>query len=369
MLPSSASAQNGVSPYDLIAAMNASRTANGYTALVIDQSIMISAQQTAEQMAAQRLNGHIGNVSQRVCAAGYNNGYGCQATENWVAVKSPVSVNRIMASWNDPAHMLPANNPSYQHVGAGAAVAADGTIYYVLQAAYPAGSGGNVYEGKGKEINEYREYVMPVTVVPVETALPDKDGYLFHKVQSGQTIWAIAQAYDVNADDLAAWNRVTDSTMLYPDQKLLIPFDVERRPTPTPDMTPFPTMSPDGKFRCVVEEGDTIWSIAQKWGVREADLLAVNGLNHDTVIGVGWKLFVPVTPTPTSVPTAVPTATEMFRLPYTEKTEKEEAAAQQLPESKDTAGWLIPLGITIFLSLSGLLAMLIMTEKNRDRKL
>jgi len=61
-------------------------------------------------------------------------------------------------------------------------------------------------------------------------------------------------------------------------------------PPPTPPPTPAPARTP---FQYTVQEGDTVQSIADKFGVSEKDLRQANGLNaHDTV-KPGDKLTIP----------------------------------------------------------------------------
>lgn len=375
---SSAAADNGVNAYDLINMMNQLRTANGYSALSVDQHIMAAAQQTADIMAAYHMSGHIGDVKNRISAAGYNNGYECWATENWTVGSPEKTLTEIQAVWSDPAHMIPATNPAYCHIGAGISTASDGTVYYVLQAAYPANKAGCGYLSKKdadanglQQVWDGNGYDVSVSqiVYAVETALPNEDGYTIHTVKQGQTLYSIAAAYDTTVEDLAAWNRLGDDPILYPEQKLLIPFSAENIPVPTPDLTPFPTMSADGKFRHTVSEGETIWSIAQRWHTNEKDLMAVNSLDYETVLGVGWRLFVPVTPTPTMVSTLLPaviTKTPEPIIPFTPDLSQQKPPVSQ---SKENVPEMIMIFLIIFTLLSAVLGIIIWYQRNKNKKI
>ena len=125
-----------VSAMQLINAMNALRVANGYPALRVNSILMGTAQWTAEYMAANHLNGHIGNVSGRIAAAGYGNGATVFATENWA--RGFTSLSQIMSAWSDDLHMIPATNPYLTDIGAGVATGPWGP-YYILHAAYAVG--------------------------------------------------------------------------------------------------------------------------------------------------------------------------------------------------------------------------------------
>ena len=58
-----------------------------------------------------------------------------------------------------------------------------------------------------------------------------------------------------------------------------------------------------------ISAGETLWSIAESWSADFAELKRINGLTDETALGIGWKLFILVTPTATSEPTltALPT--------------------------------------------------------------
>ena len=118
----------GVTPYDLIAAMNTLRMSNGLPALIEDPIVNAVAQTTAEIMAANEMSWHIGNVRGRLAAAGYGGGATVWATENF-AVGTILAIDEIMVMWADPDHMRPAVVAAYCHVGAGVATVAE---WYVL---------------------------------------------------------------------------------------------------------------------------------------------------------------------------------------------------------------------------------------------
>ena len=70
-----------VSAYELIAAMNVLRMANGLPALIEDPIVNAVAQGTAQIMADGLLSWHIGDVKGRLAAAGYGGGATVFATE------------------------------------------------------------------------------------------------------------------------------------------------------------------------------------------------------------------------------------------------------------------------------------------------
>ncbi len=309
------SESQGVSAYDLINLINGMRSANGLGALSVDSALMACAQSTAETMAASNMTWHIGNVAGRASSFGYNNYNTCFATENFTMGPASMSISEVAASWADATHMIPATSSSYCHIGAGVASAGNGLVYYVVQAAYPAGSNGCGYAkgigsgsagNSGNSVGGSASYIQAVV-----TSTPNENGSLIHTVQEGQSLWAISQAYDVSIEDIQAWNKMYNSTALSLGQELYIPSKDEAGHTPTPEaaLTVFPTADSRGRFFHIVSEGDTLWSISELWNVPLNSIYQANGMNSESSIGLGWEIAIPVTATLTPLPTDTPTIT------------------------------------------------------------
>jgi len=234
-----------VDVYAIIDRMNALRTGNGYPALVIDSTLMYTAQVTAEIMAANGSCSHLGNVRGRVAAAGYGNGETVFATENIAC--GYFDLNGIYVAWDDPDHMLPATTGWYKNIGAAVAVSSDGYPYYVLHAAYIAGGLANPTPLPGAPTQipaeSVSQYIAPVTI-----ATPRSDGYIIHQVASGQSLWLIAIAYGVKIADIIARNALSETdTIIYVNQKLVIDVVPTYTPSPEPSITPSlapPTATP-----------------------------------------------------------------------------------------------------------------------------
>ncbi len=299
-----------VTAYDLILAMNTLRVSNGLPPLVEDPIINAVAQATAETMAANQMSWHIGNVSGRLQAAGYGGGAKVWATENF-AVGTSFTIDQIMLVWADPDHMIPAVNPAYCHVGAGVAKAANGMTYYVLQAAYVAGKACGEYQPPANFTpqpgSSNPNPPVPQIIVPVKVATPDEDGKIFHVVQTGQSLWAIAVAYKVTIKDLEVWNNLNRSVPLQVGQKLFIPSsNTEGYATPTPvGMIKIATPDADGKIIHIVEPYNTLITIASAYGVTVDAILKYNGIQADWPLQIGQKLIIHpgnITPTPTPRP-------------------------------------------------------------------
>lgn len=320
---------NTVSAYDLIALINGQRAGYGLGALAVDQALMNCAQSTAQTMADYSMMWHIGDVSGRVSQFGYNNGGKAYATENFAT--GPSTIAQITSVWADGTHQIASSSGKYCHIGAGVAEA-NGVTYYVIQAAYPATGQGCGYSGSdsssggsttGTTSGTSSSAALPVfdmsqVIASIKIAEPDADGNVYHVVQNGQSLWSIASAYGVKIEDVAAWNNIRDVAAISLNQKLLIPSAemIANNARSTTEPTLLATMSADGKFRHEISSGETLWSISEMWDADFAELKRINGLTEDTALGVGWKLFIPVTPTATSeptltaLPTLIPTLTE-----------------------------------------------------------
>jgi LysM repeat protein len=300
--------------FDLIVAMNTLRTSYGLPALVADPIIDAVAQLTAESMAANQMTWHIGNVSGRIQGAGYGGGSKVWATENFVSGYFDAIV-QIMLIWSDASHMIPVVNKSYCNVGAGAAKAPNGMMYYVLQAAYtadkPCGDyvsvGGPTTSQSGSTTTGNRAGGMSQLIVPVKIATPDSDGKPYHVVQAGQSFWSIAIAYKITIAYLEKWNTLTRDARLQINQRLFIPSsNTAGYSTPTPvGLIQVCTPDADGKIIHVVQAYQTLSTISQAYGLKIDTLLPINGWKVNWLLQIGQKLIISrgnVTPSPTSRP-------------------------------------------------------------------
>jgi LysM repeat protein len=87
------------------------------------------------------------------------------------------------------------------------------------------------------------------TLSAIQRLTPEADGKYYHTVQSGETLSWIAGLYDVPLADLMAWNGLNNTSVIHPEQKLLLlvtpPATLTGTQTPTPTaVTPLPSPSP-----------------------------------------------------------------------------------------------------------------------------
>lgn len=242
-----------VTAQDLLTLVNGLRTAHGLPALTINSILMSTAQTTAQQMADQNLTWHIGSTSDRIKAAGYGGSATVWATENFATYMEDASIEWIQQVWADDWHMIPMTNPIYCDLGAGVAKAEDGTVYYVVHAAYTSRRSCGEYIGPGgitlptiqamtqQAGGATPEYV-PTEIAsnwmePVITVTPNANGELVHEVRYGQTLWTIADTYGTTVELVKELNGRTWDTV-YVGEHLLIPTPAYFALTPTITKTP-----------------------------------------------------------------------------------------------------------------------------------
>ena len=90
------------------------------------------------------------------------------------------------------------------------------------------------------------------TLSAIQRLTPEADGTYYHTVQSGETLSLIANTYEITLSDLMAWNGLNSTSIIRPDQKLLLripppatvtftPAPVTVTPSPQPSFTPPPS--------------------------------------------------------------------------------------------------------------------------------
>jgi len=100
-----------------------------------------------------------------------------------------------------------------------------------------------------------------------------------YAVRRGDTLSEIAARFGVGVRDLRRWNDLRSGHLIFPGQKLWVRDPVGERPSGQPRQV------------YVVERGDSLWKIAQQYGVSTGDLARWNGLGRTATIYPGQKLM------------------------------------------------------------------------------
>jgi len=180
-----------------------------------------------------------------------------------------------------------------------------------------------------------------------------------YTVKSGDTVYAIAWRYELDADEFAAWNKLNASNRIYPGQRLHTRkpanFDVSRHSVPTRGINLEPRVSavsirhdnstrvasPDRRSSVTAtgnmasnekpkwikaRKGDTLYGISKRTGVSVNRLAQLNQLKKPYTIQPGQTIFLkPLTtstiPVTTKKNKTLAKNTEKTRSPTTQKTQ------------------------------------------------
>lgn len=147
-----------------------------------------------------------------------------------------------------------------------------------------------------------------VTETPTVTITPTRSGPIEYTVEEEDNCWTIAEAFEVDIMVLLAINNFDPGTCpIQPSDKIIIPAPNQELPT----ATPWPTNLPRGsRLTYVVQFGDTLDSIAEKFFSTVEDIMEINELENSNQIFAGQILEVRVnlvTPLPTLPATVTPT--------------------------------------------------------------
>ena len=109
-------------------------------------------------------------------------------------------------------------------------------------------------------------------VTDAETPPPTGSVYT---VRAGDTLWRIANTYGVTVNQIKSWNNLS-SDFLYIGMRLVVA-DQGTTPPPSEGLT------------YTVRSGDTLWSIANRYGVTVNQLKSWNNLSSD-FLAIGMRL-------------------------------------------------------------------------------
>lgn len=135
----------------------------------------------------------------------------------------------------------------------------------------------------------------------------NQNNWLEHIVEYGENVSMIAQKYHVPIETICQLNQMSRDDYVFPGQRL----KVKAREKAAQDTAEFSNANynqqsktddermastQEEEFQAVyykVKSGDTLWSIAQNYGVSMESILAVNYLSNKDVLSVGQKLEIP----------------------------------------------------------------------------
>jgi LysM repeat protein len=221
--------------YELIDAVNNLRTSYGLSPYSPNSILMDIAQKQAEYNLSIGTITHIGpnglRPYQRALQAGYpvagDINLGGFFSENITAGVGMSAAEAVEQWTGDDPHLNTMISSNLQDIGAGVSVSGN-TFYYVIDCGRSTG-------GIPATFIPPPAYNTPISTKVPNT--PNADGSVIYIVQPGDTALGIALAYGISLKDLLVLNGLTEKSVIYPRQKIII------RPIFTPTAT-FPPSTP-----------------------------------------------------------------------------------------------------------------------------
>lgn len=146
--------------------------------------------------------------------------------------------------------------------------------------------------------------LLPNAASEASSSSLDGDSYL---VQRGDTLFKIAQRFGSTVQALAAANGLANPNAIQPGQALLIPRGEGAPAAPVVTLeaaaAPAPTAAPEtGAGPYVVQAGDSLFKIAQRFGTTVQAIAAANNLSNVNRLPVGLPLVIPASSSAASAP-------------------------------------------------------------------
>jgi LysM repeat protein len=120
-----------------------------------------------------------------------------------------------------------------------------------------------------------------------------------HVVQRGETLWSIAARYGTTTRAFVQANGLANANRIYAGQRLIIPGGAS-------------SPASSGGSTYVVRRGDTLYSIAVRYGTTARALARANGLANANRIYVGQRLAIPGGGSSASSPGAPSSGTQVY---------------------------------------------------------
>lgn len=117
------------------------------------------------------------------------------------------------------------------------------------------------------------------------------DETLYHSISAGETLYSISKTYGHSVEQVAAWNGLSPPyNNLKVGQNLRVSSGQKVQKTIASSKGK-KTVSKRGKIiQYIVKNGETVYSIAQRYGIKVFDLVTLNGIGEPYTIYSGQKL-------------------------------------------------------------------------------
>lgn len=259
--------------------INRMRTLNGVPPLRVNPLLVQAAQVHVEDMAANNNYSHYGSdgstVATRVSRTGFQSRAG--VSENWVAVSSDAGA--ITWWMNSYVHRTNLLNPKWTDVGAGAKIDPRNGMHLFVAVFGAAGDGEFVAAAASAS-----------AVAP--SALQVPPGGMDYAIRPGDTLLGVAVRYGLDWKRVAAINGLSENSLLQIGQVIRLPGAGDPAPgIGGPAAVDIPADLATRDY--VVRSGDTLVTIAARHDADWQTLAAINGLSEQSVLQIGQALKVP----------------------------------------------------------------------------
>jgi LysM repeat protein len=280
----------------LLQVVNEVRAEHGLPPFQWNTALAAAAQNQANFNAANALYGHTGEGGSRPLGRANDAGYMGYVVENVVGGWELTPRQGVTWWVNSPVHYNTLITTRYVEAGTGHAINGR-QHHYTLVVGRTSDSDPNAPSGVSPQSQA------PAIVIPIVLSEPREDGSILHEVKQGQTLWAIAARYSIRLEELRLYNNLPDTELLLPGDELIIRLaeGQDPPPTPTPPLTH------------VVQQGETLWTIAARYRLALADILWFNSLSEETVLHPGDELTIRLAEGQLPPATSTPLSTHIVR--------------------------------------------------------
>ncbi|HAV41035.1 MAG TPA: lytic transglycosylase [Acidobacteria bacterium] len=191
-----------------------------------------------------------------------------------VSLTKPVKLSVLASKLGLTAEVLSQLNPELRY---------DSTPNYAYDLRVPAGYG----EKTMACLNELPNWIPPDVV------------YGWHRVKTGETLGLIARRYHTSVQAIVRLNKLKNSKLIYPGQRLripgqgqgLVPDDDSNQQSASTSQAPKPVSQSGQEIDYVVKPGDTLFNLARTYGLSIDKIKKDNNLDSD-LLSVGQKLTI-----------------------------------------------------------------------------
>lgn len=97
-----------------------------------------------------------------------------------------------------------------------------------------------------------------------------------YTVRKGNTLFGIANFFGTSVEKILLVNNIKDPNTIYVGQEILVPVDTEEIKD----------------YVYVTRPGDTLWSIAQRFGTTVESIAKKNGMCNPNILYPGTRLYI-----------------------------------------------------------------------------